>query len=319
MNDILYRMHYSGAEWPVWRVNLHTRTNRTDGIFSPENVRNLYGVDGAIGFADPGTLLDASMTFHPFVTILPGIEWSFPGPRGTTVHLLVYGVKDDFPLQPASLDEAFDVAGRAGCPVYVAHPYLDGLRATDLLAIGRFDGIEIYNASARLVGKEYSLNTWDNLLDGGMLGCQGIATDGFRDPGSFRLGWTMLCAKDNSAPALLEALKAGRFYSSQGPVFHAIEYRDRHFHAEFSTAVEALLIGNSPHVPERWNGVVKRSPSYPWWGSDPAAPGAEAGPDYASPTTVIDADLDSWSDDGYVRCQIRDAQGRYAWSQPFRL
>ena len=319
MNDILYNMNYGGEEWPVWRVNLHTRTNRTDGFFSPENVRNLYGVDAAVGFTDPGTLLDKSMLSHPFVTILPGIEWSLPGPRGTTVHLLIYGVTEEFPRQPAGFDEAFDIAGRAGCPVYVAHPHLDGLRATDLLPIGRFDGIEIYNAAARLVGKEYALNTWDNLLDGGMPGCQGIATDGFRTPDAFRLGWTMLCAKDNSAPALLEALKAGRFYSSQGPVFHSIEYHDRHFHAEFSPAAEALLIGNSPHAPERWNGVVKRCPSYPWWGSSPDAPDAVPGPDYSSPATVIDADLDSWSEEGFVRCQIRDAQGLYAWSQPFRL
>ena len=46
-------MNSTGAEWPMWRVNLDTHTNRADGVFSPENVRNLSGVDSAIGFTGP--------------------------------------------------------------------------------------------------------------------------------------------------------------------------------------------------------------------------------------------------------------------------
>ncbi len=308
MYNTKYSMKYMGEEWHVCRANLNTHTNLSDGLLAPDLTSFLYSDDDAIAITDNGRCQDREALKDAFKTIIPAVEWTVPGPRDTKVTLLVYGVPDGFAHCPSSLDEAFSMAADVGALCYVAHPHKSGLRSRELLEIGRFDGIEIYNAEARLVGKEYSLNTWDNLIDGGMLNCRGIATDGFLHPRSFRCGWTMLCTKDDTAPSILDAMRNGRFYSSQGPVFHSISYTNRHFHADFSDAEEALLIGNTPHVPESGNMIIGRVEGFPW-----------SGEIFEEPVREIDADLSFWTNATYVRCQIRDKLGRYAWSQPFAL
>lgn len=307
MYNTKYSMKYMGEDWHVCRANLHAHTNRSDGLLAPSLTAFIYSDDDAIALTDNDRLQDWSQLKDALKTVIPSVEWTLPGPRDTKVTLLVYGVPEGIGA-PATLDDAFAIAKEAGALVYVAHPHKSGLRSRELLEIGRFDGIEIYNAEARLVGKEYSINTWDNLLDGGMLKCYGIAADGFRHPRSFRCGWTMLCTKDDTATSILDAMRNGRFYSTQGPVFKSIEYSNHHFHAEFTDATEAFLIGNTPHVPESFNSVIGRTEAFPW-------PGEIC----EEPIREIDANLESWTNVRYVRCQIRDSLGRYAWSQPFAI
>lgn len=308
-------MKWNGREWPCFRANLHARSCLSGGIFTPETTRELYADDGAFALTDLGNTRPLAPL--PRMTTIPAVEWKVPGPRGTFVHLLALGVSENMKKNPASAEEAFAAAKAENALVYVAHPHKSGLRPAELLKMGSFHGIEIYNADARKIGKEYALNTWDVLLDGGMTECAGIAADGFLHPDSFRCGWVMICARDNSVPALLDGLRNRRFYATQGPRFFAIEFRDRRFHAEFTGAAEALLIGNTPHIPERNNSIPVRCEGFPWSGTSPADSPLECGPDFSDPVNVIDADLSGWS--GFVRCQIRDRQGNFAWSQAFEL
>lgn len=319
-DEIRYRMNYNGQDWPVFRANLNAHTTLSDGQFTPNDTYNgLYGDDGAIALNDPGLPPPFAESPDPRITIIPTIEWVVPGPRNTSIHLLAYGVPQDVKTNPASMQEALAIAKEVGALVYVAHPHLSGLHARELLEMGHFDGVEFYNAEARKNGKEFSLITWDNLLDGGREDCGGIATDGFRFLDSFRMAWTMICAPDKSVKSLLDAIRARRFYCTQGPTFSRIEYKNRHFRAEFSSAVEVILIGNSPHVPERFNAVPVRCKGTYWPGVDPSESCLVDGPEIEDPCTNFDVDLTSWSDTGYVRCQIRDKNGHYAWTQAFSL
>ena len=315
-----YRMRYNGDEFPVYRVNLHAHSNGSGGIFTPSMTRELYADDGALAITDTDSYEELPPDTYHRLTSIPGVEWKLPGPRGREVTLLVYGLNQIASDHPATLAEALKLVEDKCAQAYVAHPHLSGLRPSDILQFpGHVNGIEIYNANARKAGQEYSLNTWDCLLDDGMPFCSGIATDGFFHPDSFRCGWIMVCAKDNSVESLLTAMRQRRFYCSQGPRFTCLEYKNRHFHAEFTSAVEALLIGNTPHVPERFNAIVERCQDYPWPGTNPNASYLESGVEYEEAATSIDADLSTWADTGFVRCQIRDRLGHYAWSQAFVL
>ena len=106
-------------------------------------------------------------------------------------------------------------------------------------------------------------------------------------------GWTMICAENNTPQALLAALKAGDFYASQGPEFHRLSYQDGIFEAEFTPCTEAILL---------------TAQSRGYCGRVPDSPGTE--------TTSLRVDLRDRPPQRYLRCQLRDRDGNYAWSMP---
>jgi hypothetical protein len=104
--------------------------------------------------------------------------------------------------------------------------------------------------------------------------------------------WTVICAKERTLPAVLEALKKGEFYATQGPEFHSLTLEGTKLRAEFSKAVRCSL-------------VLKQS------GKCLIIPGQDA------PGTSAEYDLEPLrAAGGYARWSISDAQGRTAWSNP---
>ena len=242
--------------------------------------------------------------------------------RSDTALTAAYGIPEKKQQPPANIRSGHRNGQILHGLLYVANPHLSGLNARMLLELmeqGNINGIEIYNSAARKNGKEYSLNLWDNLLDADHLDCFGIATDGFKHPQDFLRAVVMIAAEDNKPVTLIEALRRGHFFATQGPLFKNIEYSNRHFHAEFDSVVEVVLIGNSPHVPEHFNGFPHRMEGYPWPGCNPKDSLLENGTEFTDRATEIDFDLPDWDEKGYIRCQIKDANGRYAWSQPIKL
>ena len=167
------------------------------------------------------------------------------------------------------------------------------------MELGDIDGIEIHNSGCRLIGRAVSDEIWDELLDAGMRPCNALATDDCHEWNSFAQGWTMIAAEDNSEKCIMDALRCGRFYATQGPDFHCIEFHDGHFHATFSEAISAVVVGN------RGLGVCGKMPRWPM-------PGCEG-----KPATSIEVDVSSWPKGSYLRCQICDCKGHFAWTQPF--
>ena len=95
----------------------------------------------------------------------------------------------------------------------------------------------------------------------------------------------------------IAGLKTGDFYASQGPEFRRLSYRDGIFEAEFSPCVEAVLMR------EEARGYCGLVP--------------ETGKD--EETCKLRIDLRSQPPVRYLRCQIRDRRGNYAWSMPLYL
>ena len=98
----------------------------------------------------------------------------------------------------------------------------------------------------------------------------------------------MVKAQENTPDALLTALKAGRYYASQGPVIEDITRDGGTLHVRCSAASEIILLGNvgmATHV------------------AGTAVTGAALS-------------LDRF-ESGWCRLVIRDAAGRHAWSNPF--
>ena len=113
-------------------------------------------------------------------------------------------------------------------------------------------------------------------------------------------GWTMIAAADRQPETIMQALKAGSFYSTQGPEFTRLSFQNGVFEAEFSEVEEAILIG------EKATGYTLCQVDVPARG------------DYRL-TTSMQQDISKRKlpDELRFRCRIKDTRGRYAWSPVF--
>ncbi len=153
--------------------------------------------------------------------------------NGELWHILAVGLPADFApsaspdFQPGPDQETGpEIAARAvsaGAFVAIAHPQWSGLTLEDARSITAAHAVEVYNHGCAMgCDRPDGFGIADLLLtEGRRLSL--IATDDahFSEPDHFG-GWVMVKATENQPDALLAALKAGLFYSTQGPELRGI-------------------------------------------------------------------------------------------------
>ncbi len=222
----------------VWlKAALHTHTARSDGELEPDaHVRHheWMGFD-VCAITDHWTLTKELSTEHCLV--IAGAELAAdPGPgMNNDIEILAIGI-DDIPQDPGGSREhwgpmdayiyrtfpdltaaAASITGQGGV-AFIAHPYWSGMTPETVLEAEGVVGLEVWNASsAREDGRGDSSYVWDLALDRGRT-LWGFATDDCHYPGfDIGDGWTMVRAAERSEPAVLEALRRGHTYASNGP------------------------------------------------------------------------------------------------------
>jgi hypothetical protein len=101
------------------------------------------------------------------------------------------------------------------------------------------------------------------------------------------------------------AVKIGAYYASQGPEFYKISFESNVFSVECSACEEVIVMSNCSF------GCCGTVPGYK--ASD--IRGLNEAKEITSFTTAI-PDTAGFT---YIRCQIKDKAGRYAWSNPIKL
>ena len=289
-------------ELTVLKANLHTHTTNSDGTFSPSEVIGFYADAGydVLAFTDHRTTNRVSEYDAEGMTLLSGIELHPAGPRGIPWHILAIGIPENFSCtHPESGQQAVDAVRQAGGVAFAAHPYWCGFTAAEVMTLNGIAGIEVYNTSTRYIGKEYNMTIWDETLDAGR-NYTALAVDDVHGKRDLFRGWTMICAKSRQCRDILDALGNGSFYATQGPEFHRISFHDGIFEAEFTPCAAAVLVG-------------RQSSGYC------AAIEAPDGPGTWREVSQMRIDLRQAQPGSYFRCQLRDASGRMAWSNPFRI
>lgn len=214
-----------------WRGNLHTHSNLSDGALTPQQVADAYQQAGYdflmlsehfVKQYDWPIADTRKLRSNRFTTIL-GAEVHAPETSaGELWHIVAAGLPLDF--APCGDDETGEQLARrahaAGAFVAIAHPSWSQLTIEDGRAIDCAHAVEIYNHGCAVEndrGEGWYL--MDQLLNEGRR-LTAIATDdahfshGERDAFG---GWVHLKAESLDPDDLLTALKAGHFYSSQGP------------------------------------------------------------------------------------------------------
>jgi hypothetical protein len=110
--------------------------------------------------------------------------------------------------------------------------------------------VEAYNHVCDwLNGKGWGLVHWEAMLEAES-GIPGFAVDDAHlkpeHPG-WNGGWVMVWAAALSPEALRLSLRRGRFYSTQGPLFHEIAFDGRELHCRTSEVQFARLVGPRSH------------------------------------------------------------------------
>jgi hypothetical protein len=227
-----------------------------------------------------------------FTTILGAEVHAGANSQGEPWHILAVGLPADF--APTRDDESAPaLAARcraAGAFVVIAHPQWSGLTMADVDALAGAHGIEVFNNTCLLhADRPDGAYLMDAAASRGRL-LYACATDDAHMRGVDDLfgGWVMVKAREPSPEMLLDALKAGDFYASQGPLIHDVALDGDAVRIACSPVARAIVVG-SGSANKRVHGHDLTEVAVPLHGLDRP----------------------------WLRVTVVDAHGRRAWTHPF--
>ena len=285
-----------------YKGNLHTHSTRSDGRLPPDEVCRAYRRAGydflaisdhfmeAYGFQ----VTDTRPWREPGFTTLIAAELHAPQTAiGELWHIKSIGLPLDFaPLAPGETGpQIARRAHAAGAFIGIVHPSWYGLGRDDAHRLPFAHGVEIYNhGSAVEVDRGHDWPFLETLLNEGWR-LSGYAADDAHELGHDWLGgWVMVQAPANAPGPLLAALKAGRYYSSQGPQLRDIALGGGKIRVRCSPAATIAVQGRG---------------SRSWSARGEALEAAEF-------------DLRPF-EGSWLRVTVIDGAGRRAWSNPYWL
>jgi predicted metal-dependent phosphoesterase TrpH len=281
------------------KVGLHLHTTRSDGEKTPEEAASIYAAAGydAIALTDhwiygePGT--------QSGLTVLSGCEYNLGGIDGAhVVHIVGVGMEyaPDLPrlwdrtTEGSHANAATVVRSikEAGGLAIAAHPAWSLNTPEQLLSLGDFDLLEIYNAVSEcgMSDRAYSDVIADQLATAGRFPGL-IATDDvhyYRDDAC--RGWIMVEAENTQKQTLIDAIRSGKFYATQGPEVHIEKIAPDRVRVVCSPAAKIVFMSNTCWAAGR---VVR--------GED-----------------LTEAEYTRAATDRFVRAEITDIHGNKAWT-----
>ena len=289
-----------GRPGRFYRGNLHTHTTNSDGRLAVDEVIRTYARNGydfvAITDRYQFPVTDTRALRTPEFTTLIGAELHTPAlANGEPWHIVAVGLPFDFaPTAPSETGpELAARAVAAGAFVGIAHPAWYGVTLEDARGIEAAHAVEVYNETcAMLNDRGESWYVLDTLLaEGRRLTAYGADDAHFREEKPDAFGaWVWVRAEALEPEALLDALKAGHFYTSQGPRLHDIRIDGEGIEIECSPVIGMHVVG-------------ARAASYHAHGRG---------------LTHCRFPLDHFQG-SYCRVTVVDAAGKRAWSNPIWL
>jgi len=283
-----------------WKGNLHTHSTLSDGRRSPEAVCGAYRAAGYDFLALTDHFLprygfpvaDTRPFRAPGFTTLIGAELHAPATAlGELWHILAVGLPLDF-APPADGETGPALAARAaaaGAFVAIPHPGWYALTQADADTIAAAHAVEVYNHTSQLrTERGDGVYLADQMLAAGRRVAL-IAVDDahFACDDAFG-GWVMAKAEANEPEALLAALKAGRFYATQGPLIEHVAWEGDEVEVRCSEAAAIMVLGRGSRAAQS------------------VAPGQRGA---RLPVGALRAG-------GFARVVVADAAGRRAWCNP---
>jgi histidinol phosphatase-like PHP family hydrolase len=292
-----------------FRGNLHCHSNRSDGLQTPEHVAAAYR-DAGYDFIVLSDHFEAEYGWRVtdtrdlrddrFTTIIGAELSSAPWIERHAYWVTAVGLPVDFEAPTADTHaEAITRAAACGAFVVMLHPGLNNLPLAAVATLPAFDAVhavEIYNHNLAMsagTDRAHGAYMLDGLLEQGYRVLVNAGDDAhFGHPADRFGGWIEVYCDQLDPDALLNAIKAGRYYSTQGPALRELLVDGNQLHVEASEVYAIGITGSG----ERWQSGTERI--------------REQG-------ASITADFDLSPFQGsYCRVTVVDSAGRRAWSNP---
>jgi hypothetical protein len=280
------------ADGPWLKGNTHMHSVHSDGGREYADVARLYAECGNdfIFMTDHMHVADIEDMPDPPLLALNGVELDGRDSEGGYYHATALGFSGELP-DADGFGDLVRAVRDAGAIVICAHPYWTGNSIEDVLR-HPFHGVEVYNdICGFLNGKAWSSYHWDRMLEADPL-VLGLSADDAHLNGDEPLdrGWIMVHAEP-SKNSILDAIRRGDFYSTQGPRFHSIHVEDDRIRVSTDPVrIVRLAGGRKPYA--GWGARV-------WQGT--GAP-------------VTEAEFIVTQEHDYLRVEIEDEYGRRAWT-----
>jgi hypothetical protein len=288
---IKYRYETSG-HW--FKGSIHLHTDRSDGHLTLEDVAHKYATKkyDFISITDHWCLpeLNGNREALPLL-VINGIELDGYDAQGTYYHVLAIGASSKPSLFTRNYLKTLQTLYSQGAVLIWAHPHWTGNTLQEGLR-HKFHGMEIYNHSSHCEnGSGYALSHWDGMLlhNPDFLG---FATDDSHftpHQPYWNGGWIMVNAAGCTQQEILNSIRRGNFYATEGPSFYSIEYGENTVHVKTSPVTYVRLIG--PRRTGKWIDALDKEP-------------------------VRQTEFELPQDWPYARLEIEDAAGKRAWTNP---
>jgi len=297
----------NGNKW--YKGNLHMHTSLSDGAKSPEEACALYRGNGYdfIALTDHWKLSQPDT--YGDMLLLSGCEYNVGGnPREGIYHILAIGCAGDPGIAHTDAPQTIvdKIHGQGGLAV-IAHPAWSLNTPEQIASVKGFDATEIFNSVSDFPRnvRPYS-GTIVDLLASNTRECQSasnpkgcilplIATDDTHWYGKNDTcrSYIMVKAPELTREAILDAIRKEEFYATQGPRIEVTREGNRiRVKCESDVPCESIaFFSDSVWVGERCfieNDITE------------------------AVYTIVPSDT-------FVRVEVCDALGRYAWSNVVRV
>lgn len=278
-----------GRNW--FKGNLHTHTTVSDGKYTPEQAYELYKSKGYDFIARTDHWKSSLGDRYEGLLILPGEEFDVGSSVGEGIfHIVGVGFEEEPKLVRGDgpqkiIDQIHTVGGVA----ILAHPAWSLNTPDQLMQLKNVDMSEIYNSVSGVPFncRPYSGLIFDMMAARGCLWRINAADDvHFYTEHDACRSYVMVQAEECTQEAIVEALKKGHFYATQGPEL-SVTYVDGKVKVECSPVEEIVYYTDTVFVHHR----------------------CQMGTDLTEDEYV------PASKDTFVRVEVKDKTGRYAWGQ----
>ena len=214
--------------------NIHSHTTRTDGLCPPDKQIQDYCDQGYdfLSITDHNVVDSHQLGKDVDICIIPGWERDIRHNAENTKCIHVVGlfptdaettpIREErrYDCQEISHQQLLDEMRADGEYVVLAHPRWSRMTPEEVLNLQGFHAIEVFNTGCeRLMHAGRGDLYWDLLLQTGRK-VWGVACDdthGKTQKSDRFGGWIMVRAMERNAASILEEMKSGKFYLSQGP------------------------------------------------------------------------------------------------------
>lgn len=276
-----------------YKGNLHTHTTLSDGVHTPDEVIEIYRAKGYdfLALTDHRRLSMPETVRGMLMT--GGVEFDYML-DDECIHIVGIGLRSAPELNPPMCgqcaQQAIDAINAHGGFAILAHPSWSMNTLAGTLPLRDLGAMEIFNSTSdapwnpvrgdasQFVDLTYTRGKYTPLV---------ASDDSHSYTGEHTRSFTWVNARELTLDSILEALRAGRMFASQGPRFTQIEYDGGVLSVDCEPVVRAVVYSNLP------------------WASGRVVTGELTHFEYTP-----------MRGERYLRVRIEDADGNLAWSQP---